>query len=370
MTLERLEAPRGAFAKLRAADPKQAGDMLEAHVASERFQALPTAARTHIQDAAPEALELLREQKPLAFKHLIATEALIRTTGRPALLIRDDGVQLDTPEAEGWLELEHFTEVLAPVIAGVGRIDLAGAHVGTGFLIAPDLVLTNRHVAEVIAKAFRKEAGEVWLMKAGGAVIDFVREADSDRTLPFAIRRILATGPYPIDMRVDPTRLLDAALLEIAPKSLDGESQPAPLPLLPPGAQPNNATDEILSIGYPGGPGFEPKGPTPTSEEREVMTALKRIFETRYGVKRLSPGEILSPEGRFPDGGHNWVFTHDATTLGGASGSCVVRLLQGQARVIGLHFGGAWLKHNFAHLLARLREPLLSGATINWAELT
>lgn len=370
MTLERLESAGGSFAKLREASPAQAKAMLDAHVGSDRFQALPTAARAHIQDAAPEALDLMREQKPLAFKHLIATEALIRTTGRPALLIRDGAVQLDTPEGDDWWELGHQGAVLAPIIAGVGRIDLAGSHVGTGFLVAPDLVLTNRHVAEVIAKAFRKDAGEVWLMKAGGAVIDFVREAGSERRLPFAIRSVLAAGPDPIDMRVDPTRLLDAALLQIAPTSLDGEAQPAPLPLLPPGAQANAEAGEILSIGYPGGPGFEPKGPTPSTEEQEVMAALKRIFEMRYGVKRLSPGEIMSRAGRFPDGGHDWVFTHDATTLGGASGSCVVRLLEGQARVIGLHFGGAWLKHNFAHLVARLREPLLSSATINWAPLT
>ena len=33
-----------------------------------------------------------------------------------------------------------------------------------------------------------------------------------------------------------------------------------------------------------------------------------------------------------------WVFTHDATTLGGNSGSVVVDLATGNA--VGLHFGG------------------------------
>jgi hypothetical protein len=48
------------------------------------------------------------------------------------------------------------------------------------------------------------------------------------------------------------------------------------------------------------------------------------------------------------------VFDHDATTLGGNSGS-VVGALSDDLPAVGLHFAGDWLRANHAHDLALVR---------------
>jgi V8-like Glu-specific endopeptidase len=60
------------------------------------------------------------------------------------------------------------------------------------------------------------------------------------------------------------------------------------------------------------------------------------------------------------------VLFHDASTLGGNSGSCVVDLDTGQ--VLGLHFGGQYMHYNVAVALWRLvDDPLLARAGVNFA---
>ena len=65
----------------------------------------------------------------------------------------------------------------------------------------------------------------------------------------------------------------------------------------------------------------------------------------------------------------HWVFTHDATTLGGNSGSTAIRVMS-PLGVAGLHFGGATLTANFAHSLAAVKAsgklPPLSDPSIRW----
>jgi len=60
------------------------------------------------------------------------------------------------------------------------------------------------------------------------------------------------------------------------------------------------------------------------------------------------------------------VMFHDASTLGGNSGSCVVDLDSNQ--VIGLHFAGKYMQYNEAVALWRLvDDPLLRDAGVNFA---
>ena len=49
------------------------------------------------------------------------------------------------------------------------------------------------------------------------------------------------------------------------------------------------------------------------------------------------------------------MFTHDASTLGGNSGSAVVDLSIDGSRIIGLHFGGL-AEENWSHAVARVQE--------------
>jgi hypothetical protein len=48
----------------------------------------------------------------------------------------------------GFLDLRHWTEALPAIERKVCAIELDGAHRGTGFLVGPDVVMTNYHVVE------------------------------------------------------------------------------------------------------------------------------------------------------------------------------------------------------------------------------
>jgi len=86
---------------------------------------------------------------------------------------------------------------------------------------------------------------------------------------------------------------------------------------------------------------------------------MHRIFAGIYEKKRLAPGRIVSV------GAAGKTLTHDCTTLGGNSGSCVVDL--NTHSVIGLHFEGEYTKTNTAILLSGLAgDPLLNG--VNFKE--
>jgi hypothetical protein len=94
---------------------------------------------------------------------------------------------------------------------------------------------------------------------------------------------------------------------------------------------------------------------------------LRKIFGLRYGRKYFSPGIVRNAVGQDPADAARWVFSHDATTLGGNSGSAVFHFGEGLG-VIGLHFAGDWMRANYAHSLLAVRPsvPLLEGLT--WEE--
>lgn len=64
-----------------------------------------------------------------------------------------------------------------------------------------------------------------------------------------------------------------------------------------------------------------------------------RTFRDIYDVECLSPGKVLVVEDE------DWIFTHDATTLHGSSGSVVLDL---SGNAVGLHFSGDLERANYA----------------------
>jgi V8-like Glu-specific endopeptidase len=73
----------------------------------------------------------------------------------------------------------------------------------------------------------------------------------------------------------------------------------------------------------------------------------------------LQPGAILKFLQRTS------VFRHDCSTLGGNSGSCVVDL--NTHRVLGLHFGGYYLRYNQAVALWAIKDdPIIRRAKLNF----
>lgn len=73
---------------------------------------------------------------------------------RPALLVKDD--QIEPPESEAWAErLKIVREAIQAALPSIRRLDLTHhdrfSWVGTGWFVAEDVIVTNRHVATEFA---------------------------------------------------------------------------------------------------------------------------------------------------------------------------------------------------------------------------
>ena len=231
----------------------------------------------------------------------LAEESIILRKRRPVLAIRDDSAVLEfaNPEdASLWKQpLDDAKELLTKACASVGRIDLSGHEefqwIGTGWLVAPDVMVTNRHVALAFADrgslAFRTS-----VLGAIGASIDFRRELNSDAARLFEVLR-----PLHIEASDGP----DLAFFQVELSSAAGQLSP-PIELskdFPTGPA------KVSVIGYPASDSRIP--------EQDLMN---QIYGQMYDFKRLAPGEVTSVEsGRI---------LHNCTTLGGNSGSAVVDL--------------------------------------------
>jgi V8-like Glu-specific endopeptidase len=255
-------------------------------------------------------------------------EAIIQRFTRPVQLVQDNTFQ---PPADTFPESREIADrltrargFLEAAIPSAGRIDVANHRlrwIGTGWMVKPSVVVTNRHVAEEFARnepsfAFRKNQ----LGRQIKASVDWRREYDrEDQESVFRVKRVI---------RIEPDESFDVALLEIEQTGSEGQAQPQIIEL---------ATAEELNargvgawhavVGYP------------AQDSRNSAADQQRIFDGIYNVKRLAPGQIAAIR---PDG----LLTHDATTLGGNSGSVLVDLASGKA--LALHFGGVEGQENFA----------------------
>src|SRR5206468_1897426 len=85
-------------------------------------------------------------------------ESIVRRTGRPVLAIIRDRAQLsiDDPDSEVWKDrLTKAHQELETAARAVGRIEVTGhsmGWLGTGWLVAPNVIVTNRHVASEFAR--------------------------------------------------------------------------------------------------------------------------------------------------------------------------------------------------------------------------
>lgn len=281
-------------------------------------------------------------------------EALIKLTGRPSLRVKNDRIDFNDPDIGPWREpLLLLREKIPHIVRSVGRIDVGAVHVGTGFLIADDLVMTNRHVLEaLVTPSHTITSPKGWLLSQQGVTIDFRRESASPSSPRFNVIGVEFAGPIPTNgvVSVDFANL-DLAVLRIAKTDSAGQPPPPPLSFLK-GELSSHASQQVLVVGFPAPPAPPPldgKG----HPRQDVIDALKRIYNSSYGVKYLSPGEVSALPGTIAEDVKQWVFSHDATTLGGNSGSCVVRYGP-RPGVIGLHFAGSFERANYAHALTRV----------------
>ena len=268
--------------------------------------------------AALEAVERLDRGRPLEPEHVDLVEAIILPAERPVVDIV--GGTYEPPEAPferlGTGEARRAIEAAIPAI---GRVELPDhpslPYGGTGFVVGEDLLMTNRHVAELFAVGLGRE---VLRFRPGQrAAVDLLREHGSAETRLFEIERVVMVHPY-----------WDMALL--ATRGLAGVT-PLRLTVAEPG---DLAGREVAVIGYP------------ALDARNDIELQNRIFRGVFNVKRLQPG-LLRERREVPSYGHPVsAVTHDSSTLGGNSGSAVIDVDTGT--VAGLHFAGRYLDANFA----------------------
>ncbi len=255
-------------------------------------------------------------------------EQVVIERGRPALLVQKD--TFDTKDLANdladkvWKDrLETARTRLESALPAVGRINLRDDPTrdwaGTCWLVAEDIVVTNRHVADLFA--YKKGEGnfafkENFEGRLVSASVDFVREYRSNVRREFPVTEIL---------HIEAPNGPDIALLRI---STDGDPKTAKLAAPVPLADALPAAEaQITVIGYPA---RDSQIPDP------IM--LRNIFKDIYNVKRMAPGAIVQVR--------DHVLDHDASTLGGNSGSLVFDVKSAEA--VGLHFGGSFKVANYA----------------------
>jgi endonuclease G len=172
------------------------------------------------------------EGKPKQEQGLLAEiqkESIILRRERPVLAIRDNRPELifkDVADSAIWKQrLTDAADALDIAIRAAGRIELAGSEfnwIGTGWLVHPDVVVTNRHVAREFAE--RKAGRLVFKQGSNGPIsasIDFLQEIDNPDELVFRLVK-----PLYIEEEAGP----DVAFFEI--ELVSGETRLArPIPL-------------------------------------------------------------------------------------------------------------------------------------------
>jgi V8-like Glu-specific endopeptidase len=268
-------------------------------------------------------------------------EVIVRSDGsRPSFMVRQGAVDLKTSPAGSWasqIEASAMSDLPA-ALSCVGRLDDPASKQGfqgTGFLIQDNLIVTNRHVLQVIADA---DAGGAWTFHPG-VVIDFGHEYRGlDSVTPRAVKQVAFCAPRPIDGRNIDHSKLDLVLIELE-AAVQKPRNVLAIDISQDWASPEKA---IYTIGYPGDPG-----------RAEPLSLLEKLFQSTFGCKRLAPGEIQPAHSAVSP----WTLAHDATTLGGNSGSVVV-VAGREGSAAGLHYGGRRLdpRENWGHVLGRVLD--------------
>lgn len=255
-------------------------------------------------------------------------EAIVLREGAPSYLVRNNTFQME-PQDIWRPSLEAAMPRLKQALCSVGRVELTGFDmdwVGTAWVVAPGIVVTNRHVARLFSYAdgkggFGFSPSRFLPDQSIRARIDFRAEDGVPEIQEVAVKRIrfvAADDPEP-----------DLAFLELE----GGSRLPDPIALA---TRATVIDTEIAVLGYP------------AYDDRNDPGDMQRIFGSVYGVKRLAPGRVTAVDPK--DG----VIYHNATTLGGCSGGVIIDLATGEA--IGLHFGGRYLVTNYAVPAARVQE--------------
>lgn len=272
----------------------------------------------------------------------MALEAIVKLTGRPPLLVENNAVVLE-PLEDFPAGIDIMIKAVEPFVPSIGRVEFINYSMpwgGTAWVVDRKadghIVLTNRHVAKLVAK--RSADGKAVYMRSPVTGVKYGAQVDFNEEV----------GAKPMDARVAQAFEIvyladdvgaDMSLLKIK-KVVDGNwTMPDPIPLAA-----KEAVDQelVALIGYP------------AYDSRNDANAMDRYFRDLYDVKRFAPGLIMKTTA-------DSVLSHDCTSLGGNSGSSLISLEQKAA--VGLHFAGAYGVSNSAVGITTIKQ-LLKGSLV------
>ena len=333
--LERTEAlmSRSPGLRARVVELAHAGRLPNQHLLRMSAQQLEAVVEGKREQVAGDLARV--ESTGAADRAMLAYEAIVRQVGRPSLMVRD-GKLVWEGDTDGFpADLRDCLPRIEGAVGRVGRIELINHRMewaGTGWMVEPGIIITNRHVAELFAGR-RGTRGFGFLANPGigviyGVQLDFRQEYERAGTLRVEVASVrYIAGPG------EP----DVALLKL----VDGHGQPDPIELAT-----GEAAKELLVgvIGYP------------AYDSRNNDQDIAHYFGDIFNKKRFAPGFVTqAPEGSAR-------LMHDCTTLGGNSGSVLIDLSSGRA--VGLHFAGSYLEGNFAVSVAQIKSALRGERTV------
>jgi len=298
--------------------------------------------------ATTAAQKLKSEPNPgLTPEEIQALHAFVHLVARPALRV----IEGETPGApEPWPELDQHRLMVARRIRGVGRLDTAARQpAGTGWFASPALLMTNNHVAAAIC-GINPHTDPAWRSNLDGAVSvhnkrwkEFPDErptwdpGDSpsgDNVPAGRVNQIVATHPS-----------LDMALLEVADVT-DSEALVLPLSA---GGPDEPDKERVYVAGYP----------AVFSHLYIHPDLLRLLFGGTSTIvhKRVAPGLLR--------GRTDSTLRHDASTLGGNSGSAIIEF--DSHLVVGLHYSGKYGDTNFSVPLWHIKDdPFFKDNELNF----
>jgi endonuclease G len=278
------------------------------------------------------------KHQELTDAELDGLEAIIMPQNRPVVFIKGDSYDsVDDP----WQKLNPpaVKTKISRWFPSVGRVEVPNMaqipYGGTGFVVGKGLLMTNRHVA----KLFSSGLGLKITYNPGDSAVNFKRQIDSpdsDRTAYVDVLGVEMIHPYWDMALLRVADLPDGQVLSLStkkPEDLEGR--------------------DIVAVGYP------------AKDWRSDLSLQDRIFDGQYNVKRLQPGVLRQRASiRSFENIVNAV-THDASTLGGNSGSAILDAETQQ--VLALHFAGQYLKANYAVPMYELaRDRRVTARNLNF----
>lgn len=296
---------------------------------------------------AASAAKKLKEYQSLAPTEIKALDVLDHLVARPSLRIV--GNQLPEVPAS-WPALHTARLMVLDVAPSIGRIDThARAATGTGWFAAPGLLLTNAHVVAQLCGIKVHEHPETWHAK----VLDAWEDQNKIWAKQPAKRPVWESADVP-GTAAEPARIprirqvhdtYDMALLEI--EGLAEEPDPLTLSLTPP---PDLNKQPVYVIGYP------------SLDGHSMDSALAKLLfgaTLKGAVKRVAPGYVREV--------HDADARHDASTLGGSSGSPVIDLAEHRVHV--LHALGSYGISNQGVALWKVKdEPFFADHGVRFGD--